>query len=101
MNWITVDQLPEPMKEVYVAQEDGSVEKAIYVPRFHLRDEDCDLWDTEPNDEDGEYYAREGWYLTNEADIMVAVWSPVTHWMPLPTHPNKLTATPTGEDVGE
>jgi len=101
MNWTTVDQLPKPMKEVIVAHENGAVGMAMYVPKYYLPDDEADESDCDFNEEDGEYYAPEGWYIISEEDIIRSVDIPVTHWMPKPTHPNKLTATPTGEDGGE
>jgi hypothetical protein len=102
MNWTTADQLPKPMKEVIVAHENGAVGTAMYVPKFYLPDEGLDEdSEAEFNEEDGEYYSPEGWYTEDRQDeYLYSVDSAVTHWMPLPTHPN-ITATPTGEDVGE
>ena len=90
------------MKEVIVAHENGGVGTAIYVPKFYLPDDEFDEdSEVELNEKDGEYYAPEGWYTEDREDeYLYSVSSPVTHWMPLPTHPNKSTATPTGEDVG-
>ena len=88
------------MREVIVAHENGGVGVAVYVPKFHLPDDEVDELFADFNEEDGEYYAAEGWYTKDREDeYLYTVDSPVTHWMPLPTHPNK-TATPTGEDVG-
>ena len=100
MNWTTVDQLPTPIKEVIVAHENGGVGIAVHVPKYHLPDDEVDEFIGDFNEEDGEYYASEGWYSVDEENLLHTIDSPVTHWMPLPTHPNKQTATPTGEDVG-
>jgi hypothetical protein len=53
----------------------------------HYADDDCA---TEYNEEDDEYYLKEGWYevIKNWDDYnSIVIDDTVTHWMPLPEHP--------------
>lgn len=67
--------------------------RAFYAPRWTVEgsiEDECEA--SEYNEEDDNYYLREGWYETNEhEDVHWMVDFPVTHWMPLPAPPNSIT----------
>lgn len=98
--WISVDEmLPESgvhcilccdMKRIdgthsqYVC--DGYLAERFKI-NAHYADDDCA---TEYNEEDDEYYLKEGWYevIKNWDDYnSIAIGDTVTHWMPLPEAP--------------
>ena len=98
--WISVDErLPESgvhcilccdMKRIdgthsqYVC--DGYLAERFKI-NAHYADDDCA---TEYNEEDDEYYLKEGWYevIKNWDDYnSIVIDDTVTHWMPLPETP--------------
>jgi hypothetical protein len=98
--WISVDEkLPKSgvhcilccdMKRIdgthsqYVC--DGYLAERLTI-KAHYADDDCA---TEYNEEDDEYYLKEGWYevIKNWDDYnSIVIDDTVTHWMPLPEPP--------------
>lgn len=102
-DWISVkDRLPESGKHVLAACEikflNGSKEKYI-CEAYHAKEhsilagkylDDTDCYDY--NEEDDEYYLKEGWYevIHNWDEYeSVVIGDFVTHWMPLPEPPEE------------
>lgn len=92
--WIDAEkEKPMCQQFVLIAYTDRHGIKRItmgwYCPRYTL---ESDLFedevDDEYNDENDQYYVKEGWNDGSwEADYHIRIDN-VTHWMPLPAHPN-------------
>lgn len=89
--WIPVsDRLPVDCRNVYIRGiNDCGMDrtaKAMYCRKFKLEaneQTDESLWDY--NQEDDEYYLKEGWYESNtSSEIDYVIDFEVTDWQPLP-----------------
>lgn len=95
--WIRVsDELPPADKPVLAAfrNECGRtrVVCAFYAPAYTI--ESDGEWDefADYHEERDTFYTPEGWYENNEYDeTNWKVAADVTHWMPLPAHPDSVT----------
>jgi len=103
MNWISLkDQLPpENMERVLFASDDGDVNIGYYSPNEGVWNDEKSVYDTTKpaivfsgGDWSAEFYgptwSRNGWdYGEAPADFCPENIVTITHWMPLPEHPNK------------
>ena len=58
-----------------------------YCPRYTLESDEDEFYD-EYNKEDDTFYLLEGWYDASREAVTSWSINNVTHWMPLPVHPN-------------
>lgn len=92
--WIPVtDRLPEPGRKVLVAYlnelQRTRVTTAHHAPKHTL---DASHWeDGETEDtEDGSSWEPEGWWEEGvELETLQFIHCEVTHWMPMPAHPDR------------
>lgn len=102
MRWIPVTEaMPEAGRTVlaFFVNEFGHARRirAEYAAphTLQLADDDGDFGVEAP---DGEFYCPEGWYEQNEyEETHWAVSGSVTHWMPLPSAPDLLAASPVSD----
>ena len=94
--WIAVDDgMPKPGVPVlaafrYASHGTTRVVRAQWADKYTLPASDEHWWDEcDYHEDEDEYYVPPGWYETNEfEEVNWKVPEKVTHWMPLPRHPD-------------
>ena len=95
--WVPVtERMPEPgipalAAFIYPHHQTRRVIRAIWADRYTLPASD-EYWDdtADYKEDEDEYYVTPGWYESNEFDeVSWKVCEEVTHWMPLPPHPDE------------